>query len=158
MPTTDITHPPLRKFGRVSNLKLGKPGPGRPRAVERVTEPTFIAKPLAQRRKEIEERWQLAAYLGVNKSLSALRSISKKPGEIAQIVTSAAIAKDKAFPADTADFLVKIPSKLLETMQIAIAIRPVDTGSRTPVVDNHIQNVGNVIETQVNSNSESVHS
>lgn len=139
MPTT-VEQPPVKPKHIPYFKAHPQAGPGKSK---QLTEQSFIRKSHAEKRKVVEESWQLAAFKGVNQALEALRSKSKKSGEIAQVVTSAAIAKDKAFPADQGEFAIKIPSRLLETMQIAIAIRPVDTSKQTIVVDNHSQSLTN---------------
>ena len=62
----------------------------------------------------------------MNNALHALRSTQKRGGEVAQIVTAAAIAKDKAFPPNEDQFMMKFPAAILSHMQVAIVVRPVD--------------------------------
>ena len=87
---------------------------------------TFNTKPFDEQRKEVDQSWLELAYVLPRRALRlALTATKKEMGQVQQIVTAAAIAKDKRFPNDDGQFLIKLPSAMLAAYSVSIKLAPI---------------------------------
>ena len=109
-------------------------------AKERQLLTTFLTQPFDMQRKEVEQSWLELAYVLPRRALRlALTATKKEMGQLQQIVTAAAIAKDKRFPNDDGQFLIKLPSAMLAAYSVSIQVAPIHSTPQ-PVVVNGIEN------------------
>ena len=115
----------------LSELKR-KPGvfqagdPNNPKGRDKVTceFDVFLTQTFDDQRKTVDQSWLELAYVLPRKALRlALTGTKKESGQIQQLVTAAAIAKDKRFPSSDESFTVKIPAKMLGSYSCAIILK-----------------------------------
>lgn len=86
----------------------------------------FLTQAFDEQRKEVDQSWLELAYVLPRRALRlALTATKKEMGQVQQIVTAAAIAKDKRFPNDDGQFLIKLPSAMLAAYSVSIKLAPI---------------------------------
>ena len=87
----------------------------------------FLTKPFEEQKKDVDQKWlELAFALPTRALRLALTATKKEMGQVQQIVTAAAIAKDKRFPASDDSLTVKIPARMLGNYSCAIILKPIE--------------------------------
>ena len=100
----------------------------------------FLLQPFDEQRKTVDQKWLELAFVLPTRALRlALTATKKEMGQLQQIVTAAAIAKDKRFPNDDGQFLIKLPSAMLAAYSVSIQVAPIHSTPQ-PVVVNGIEN------------------
>ena len=85
----------------------------------------FLLQPFDEQRKTVDQKWLELAFVLPTRALRlALTATKKEMGQLQQIVTAAAIAKDKRFPNDDGQFLIKLPSAMLAAYSVSIHVAP----------------------------------
>ena len=107
-----------------TRFKAGNPGnPGGKLKVQTEFD-TFLEQPFDEQRKTVDQSWLELAYVLPRKALRiALTGTKRDSGQIQQMVTAAAIAKDKRFPSSDESLTVKIPAKMLGSYSCAIILK-----------------------------------
>jgi hypothetical protein len=94
----------------------------------------FLTQTFDDQRKSVDQRWLELAYVLPTRALRlALTATKKEMGQLQQIVTAAAIAKDKRFPNTDDSFTVKIPAKMLGSYSCAIILKKESTVSTNAI-------------------------
>ena len=84
----------------------------------------FLDQSFEEQRKTVDQTWLELAYVLPRKALRlALTAEKREMGQVQQIVTAAAIAKDKRFPASDDALTVRIPAKMLGSYSCAIILK-----------------------------------
>ena len=84
----------------------------------------FLTKPFDDQRKDVDQRWLELAYVLPTRALRlALTATKKEMGQLQQIVTAAAIAKDKRFPSSDESLTIRIPARMLGSYSCAIIVK-----------------------------------
>ena len=84
----------------------------------------YLTQAFEDQRKSVDQKWLELAYVLPTKAVHfALRATKKEFGALQQLVTAAAIAKDKRFPSSEDSLTVKIPAKMLGSYSCAIIVK-----------------------------------
>ena len=84
----------------------------------------FLDQPFEDQRKDVDQTWLELAYVLPRKALRlALTAEKREMGQVQQIVTAAAIAKDKRFPSSDDALTVRIPAKMIGSYSCAIILK-----------------------------------
>ena len=121
----------------------------------------ILTQPFDKQVRALKEQAARIAYLQGTEIVSELRVPRKKRNHANtnKTIWGWGVAIDKVLKDESGDQVsVRIPSRLMETMQIAIAIRPVDTSKQTVVVDTHSQSLINTAPAAEIMNRAVVHS
>lgn len=85
----------------------------------------FLEQPFDDQKKTVDQSWLELAYVLPRKALRlALTGTKKESGQIQQLVTAAAIAKDKRFPNTDDSLTIRIPARMLSSYSCAIILKP----------------------------------
>lgn len=127
MSDTAVLSEARRTLGR---FKLGDPD--NPKGRDKVQQEfdAFLEQAFDDQKKTVDQSWLELAYVLPRKALRlALTATKKEMGQVQQIVTAAAIAKDKRFPNDDSSITVKIPARMLGSYSAALILRPIEKAS-----------------------------
>ena len=84
----------------------------------------YLTQAFEDQRKSVDQKWLELAYVLPTKAVHfALRATKKEFGALQQLVTAAAIAKDKRFPSSDDALTVRIPAKMLGSYSLAILVK-----------------------------------
>ena len=136
------TDKPLKPRSAFQPGVSANPG-GKPKVDKEFSQ--FLTQPFDQQRKDVDQSWLELAYVLPRKALRlALTGTKKDSGQLQQLVTSAAIAKDKRFPNDDSTFLIKLPSTMLAAYSVSIKLAPIPSTPQPVVIDSAAESVRDV--------------
>jgi hypothetical protein len=91
----------------------------------------YLTQAFDDQRKSVDQKWLELAYVLPTKAVYfALRATKKEFSALQSLVTAAAIAKDKRFPASDDSLTIRIPAKMLSHYSCAILLKD------TPALEN----------------------
>lgn len=132
-----VVDKPLTRRSAFQPGVSANPG-GKPKVDQEFSQ--FLTQPFDQQRKDVEQSWLELAYVLPRKALRlALTGTKEDASKLQQIVTAAAIAKDKRFPNDDGQFLIKLPSAMLAAYSVSIQVAPIATTPQPVVVSEMVQ-------------------
>ena len=128
------TELPTRKAPRSAWTSETRPNPaGKSHTELSYTE--FLDYPFDAQRKEVDQKWLELAFVLPTRALRlALTATKKEMGQLQQIVTAAAIAKDKRFPNSDENLTIRLPATMLSAYSVSVQITP-STNPTPPPVD-----------------------
>ena len=141
MPETVSTAPPKKAAPRSAWTTETRPTPNGKSRTE-LSYQDFLTYPFDDQRKEVDQKWLELAFVLPTRALRlALTATKKEMGQLQQIVTAAAIAKDKRFPHSEEAFTIRLPASLLQAYSVAIQVAPIPAGVSTQIVQAEAQAV-----------------
>lgn len=85
----------------------------------------FLSQPFDDQRKTVDQKWLELAFVLPTRALRfALTATKKEMGQLQQIVTAAAIAKDKRFPNSDESLTIRLPATMLNSYSVSIQVAP----------------------------------
>ena len=96
----------------------------------------YLKETFEDQKKLVDQKWLELAYVLPTKAVYfAVRATKKEFSALQSLVTAAAIAKDKRFPASDESFTIHLPAKMLGAYSCAIILKPSPTENAVSVIN-----------------------